>query len=81
VIELLDRLDEAEVAFLDEIGERQAAVRVLLRDADDEPEVRVDQCLLRELRVGPLSGDDARDLDLVVAARGEGSLPSSSNTC
>src|SRR4051812_30275336 len=46
ILELLDRLHQADVAFLDEVEELQAAVRVLLRDRDDETEVGDDQFLL-----------------------------------
>jgi len=47
VLELVDRLHQADVALLDEVQELQAAVRVLLRDRDDEPEVGLDHLLLR----------------------------------
>src|SRR5215469_14644178 len=43
VLELVDRLHEADVALLDQVQELQAAVRVLLRDADDEAQVRLDE--------------------------------------
>jgi hypothetical protein len=43
VLELLDRLHQADVALLDEVEELEPAVRVLLRDRHDEPEVRLDQ--------------------------------------
>ncbi len=46
VLELLDRLHQADVAFLDEVEELEAAVRVLLRDRDDEAQVGDDQLLL-----------------------------------
>jgi hypothetical protein len=36
VVEFIDRLHQADVAFLDEIEELQAAVGVFLRDRDDE---------------------------------------------
>ena len=42
VLELLDGLHQAHVAFLDQVQERQAAVRVLLGDADDQPQVGLD---------------------------------------
>ncbi len=50
VFELVDRLHEADVAFLDQIEELQAAVRVLLRDRDHETQVRLDHLLLRAAR-------------------------------
>jgi hypothetical protein len=49
VLELVDRLHQADVAFLNQVEELQAAVGVLLGDRDDEPEVGFDQLLLRLL--------------------------------
>ena len=46
VLELVDRLHQADVAFLDQVEELQAAVRVLLRDGHDQAEVGLDQFLL-----------------------------------
>src|ERR1043166_1907758 len=46
VLELLDRLHQTDVPFLNEVEELQAAVRVLLGDGDDEAEVGDDQLLL-----------------------------------
>ena len=46
-VELLHGADQAERALLDEIEERQALVAVVLRDRDDEPEVRLDHLGLR----------------------------------
>jgi hypothetical protein len=60
--ELLDRADEAEHTLLDEIEERQALVAVVLRDRDDEPQVRLDHLLLGG-HVALL--DPLRELDLV----------------
>jgi hypothetical protein len=42
VFEFVDRLHQADVAFLDQVEELQAAVRVLLGDRDDEAEVGLD---------------------------------------
>ena len=42
----------SDVAFLNQVEELQAAVRVFLRDRDDEPEVRFNQLLFRLLRFG-----------------------------
>ena len=39
VVELLDRPDEADVAFLDQVQERHAAADVLLGDRDDQAQV------------------------------------------
>ena len=47
VVELLRRTDETERALLDQIQEREPLVAVVLRDRDDEPEVRLDHLLLR----------------------------------
>src|SRR6266511_2072882 len=52
VLELVDRLHEADVPLLDEVEELQAAVRVLLRDRHDEPQVRLHKLGLRPL--GPV---------------------------
>src|SRR4051794_21000593 len=49
VLELVDRLHQADVAFLNQIEELQAAIGVLLRDRDDEAEVGFDELLLRHL--------------------------------
>src|SRR5688572_1653077 len=49
-LEFIDSLHQADVAFLDQVEELQAAVRVFLGDRDHEPEVRFDQlafCLVR----------------------------------
>ncbi len=62
VLELVDGLHQADVAFLDQVQELQAAVRVLLRDGDDEAEVGFD-----ELGLG-LLGLALAGLDVVVAA-------------
>src|SRR5205823_3474033 len=47
VFELVDRLHQPDVAFLDQVEELQAAVGVLLGDRDHEPEVGLDHLLLR----------------------------------
>src|SRR5262245_22154726 len=46
VLELLDRLHDADVPLLDEVEELQAAVGVLLRDRDDEAQVRNNELVL-----------------------------------
>src|SRR5438309_3018119 len=46
IVELLDRPDEAHVAFLDEVEERHAAADVLLGDRHDQAEVGLGQALL-----------------------------------
>ena len=47
VLELVDRLHQADVAFLNQVEELQAAVGVFLGDRDDQAEVGFDQFLLR----------------------------------
>src|SRR5918993_897401 len=49
VLELVDRLHQADVAFLDQVQELQPAVGVLLGDRYDEAEVGLDQLFLRLL--------------------------------
>ena len=57
-VELVERVDEAEVAFLDQVGQREPAVGVVLRDADDEPQVVLDQPLpRREVAAGHRPGE------------------------
>ena len=47
ILELVDRLHQADIAFLDQVEELQAAVGVFLGDGDDEAEVRLHHFLLR----------------------------------
>ena len=46
VLELVDRLHQADVAFLDQVEELQAAVGVFLGDRDHEAQVRLHHLLL-----------------------------------
>ena len=46
-LELADRMHQAEVAFLDQVGHRQAAAEIVLCDADNEPQVVLDHRLAR----------------------------------
>ena len=46
-IEFLERVDEPEIALLDEVGERQTAIEVVLGDADHEPQIVLDHLLAR----------------------------------
>lgn len=46
-IELSDRMNEAEIAFLDEVQQRQAAFEVLAGNPDDEAQVALDHALPR----------------------------------
>ena len=63
VVELLRRAHEAERALLDQVEERQALVAVVLRDRDDEAQVRLDHLLLR-VEVAAL--DALREVDLLL---------------
>jgi hypothetical protein len=45
VVELLDRLHQPEIAFLDQIQKRHAPPHVLLGDADHQPRIGFDQVL------------------------------------
>jgi hypothetical protein len=47
VVELLDRADQAQVAFLDKVQEQHAAAHIALCDGDDQAQVRLDKLLLR----------------------------------
>ena len=49
VVELLDRADEAEVALLDEVEQREAGRCIDLRDRDHEAKVALDQAPLGRL--------------------------------
>jgi hypothetical protein len=61
-VELLDGADQPERPLLDQVEERQPLVAVVLRDRDDEAEVRLDHPLLRA-QVAAL--DLLRELDLL----------------
>src|SRR5918998_2121355 len=50
MVEFLGRPNEPQVAFLDEVEERNAPVAVLLGDGDDQPQVGLDETVL-----GPLT--------------------------
>jgi hypothetical protein len=41
VVELVDRLHQADIAFLDQVGELQATIGVLLRDRDYQAQIRL----------------------------------------
>ena len=66
VFELVHRLHQADVAFLDEVQELQATVGVLLGDRDDQAQVGLDHFLLRAARLGLADRNVAVDfLDVV----------------
>src|SRR3984957_14806417 len=52
VFEFVDRLHEADIAFLDQIEELQAAVGVFLGDRYHQAQIRLDHFLLRAPRLG-----------------------------
>src|SRR3989338_3948190 len=52
VFELVHRLHQADVAFLDQVEELQAAVGVLLGDGDHQTQVRFDHLFLRATGLG-----------------------------
>src|SRR5471032_631529 len=68
VFELVDRLHQADVAFLNQVEELQAAVGVLLRDRYDQAEVRLDQLGLGLLGLA-LAGDDGVEAALELVHR------------
>jgi hypothetical protein len=49
IFELIDGLHQADVAFLDQVQELQATVRVLLRDRHDQAQIGFDQLCLGAL--------------------------------
>ena len=66
-IELLDRPDQPEIAFLNEVEKIEAAARVSFGDRDDQPEVGTDEghlgffALMDEpVQLGPLGGVSGR---------------------
>src|SRR5215831_15778384 len=69
VLELVHRLHESDVAFLDQIEELEPAVRVLLGDGNDEAEVGLHHLLLGPRRLD-LAGPDVLDDALEVIGAG-----------
>src|SRR5919201_4151796 len=65
-VELLDRPNQAERSLLDQVEEWKALVAVILRDRDDQAQVRLDHRLLRP-HVAAL--DPLRELDLLPRAQ------------
>jgi hypothetical protein len=75
-VELLDRAQEAEVALLDQVTQRQAGRREAPRDGDDEPQVGLDHLAPGGLAPGdldPKSGNLA-GIGRVLREPGRGSL-------
>src|ERR1700736_756146 len=66
ILELVDRLHQADVAFLDQIQELQTAISVFLGNRDDQTQVGLDHFLLRAPRLGFADRNLAIDfLDLI----------------
>ena len=65
VVEFLDRAQQAEVALLDQVAQRDAAVHVAAGDADHQPQVGLDQPPSRLAPVADLG------LELLDLGRGE----------
>src|SRR5205823_1379810 len=73
LVELVGGANEAEVAFVDQIGERDALILILLGDRDDEAQIRTHQRIegllvvladaLRELHFH-LASDEGKDADV-----------------
>ena len=61
VLELVDRLHQADVAFLDQVEELQAAVGVFLGDRDDQAQVGLDHFLLGDARLALALLDHVHD--------------------
>ena len=61
VFELIDRLHQADVAFLDEIEELQAAVGVFFCDRNDQAKVGLDHLLLGARRIALAAADGRVD--------------------
>ncbi len=52
IFELVDRLHQADIAFLNQVQELQTAVRIFLGDRNHEAQVGLDHFLLRAARLG-----------------------------
>jgi hypothetical protein len=87
VFEFVDRLHQADIAFLDQIEELQAAIGVFLGDRDDEAQVGLDHFLLgdRRLALALLHlVDDAAELgdgNAGLGARDSGSRRAGRGSC
>ena len=69
-VEALDRLHQADVAFLDQVGLRQAVAHVTARDRDHHPQVRQHQ-LAGRLEVAGLPQAAAQVRLLLLASGSE----------
>jgi hypothetical protein len=70
-IEALDRLHEADVAFLDQVAERQAVTGIAFRNVYDKAQVRQDE-LTRRIEVVFLAEPDRQRLLVFLAEHGHG---------
>ena len=66
VVELLRRADKTDRALLDQVEKRQPLVAVVLRDRDDQPQVRLDHLLFR-VQLPAL--DPLGEIDLLLGAQ------------
>ena len=62
ILELLDRLHQADIAFLDQVQELKIAVGVLLRDGNHEAQIGLDHLNLGLLRLALAALDLAHGL-------------------
>ena len=65
-VELLDRADETEISFLDQVQQRDAGLRVVPRDRHHESQVGLDELPLRRLVARVLA---ARQLPLLLGGQ------------
>ena len=61
ILELIDRLHQADIAFLNQIEELQAAVGVFLGDGDHQAQIGLDHLLLRLARLALALLHDVHD--------------------
>ena len=76
ILEFVDRLHQADIAFLNQIQELQAAIRIFLGDRDHETQIGLDHLLLGLARLALALLHHVHDLaefrDLETGFRGEG---------
>ena len=68
IVELVDALHQTEVAFLNQVEQRQAAVQIALRDRYHQAQIRLHQLLFRAAHL-LVAFERARDRLLELAAR------------
>ena len=74
IFEFLDRLDEPDIAFLDEIEEVQTAIRIFLGDRNHESQIRLDEPVFRVFHHDPASVDFLGHYDDGIGVRFEADL-------